>query len=176
MRANTIIALAGALLLIGSASAAAAECCTHEKMDHSMACCHQEKAEQPMACCGHGNDPFAAAVLLPKVFVEPARPAVERVLVTFWNPVRVGDHILMGKYVIEHDTDRMAAGGPCTYIYDVKDQRLPVVAFHCTHLDRPHRDRPTVTLVPTGEPNDVKRLTEFQFGGEAAGHGVPARR
>ena len=56
--------------------------------------------------------------------------------VWFHRPVKIGDRILLGQYVIEHDTVRMARNRPCTYIYAASDQRLPVVAFHCTHLKR----------------------------------------
>ena len=165
MSAKIFAGVAAAILMMGATTASAADCCkTSSHSDHQM------------VCCNHKNDPTAEAVLLPMVPPEPARPAVERLVVTFRNPVRVGDRVLMGKYVIEHDTDRMARGGPCTYIYELKDQRMPVVAFHCTHLERARTQRPTVTLVSTGDPSGVKRLTEFQFGGEAAGHGVPAGR
>src|SRR4029453_4659452 len=34
--------------------------------------------------------------------------------VHFVNPGRVGDTVLMGDYIIEHDNDRMARGQPCT--------------------------------------------------------------
>jgi hypothetical protein len=69
----------------------------------------------------------------------------------------------------------MARGRPCTYIYDYADRRLPVVAFHCTHLKRDRRVEPTVTLV-SDRGAGMKRFTEFQFAGEAAGHGVPVVR
>ena len=104
------------------------------------------------------------------------RPGVEHIVVTFKNPVLVGNRILLGKYVIEHDNWRMARGLPCTHIYAYDDQRLPVVAFHCTHLKRPRSNAPTVTLRSMHEPNGLKRLTEFQFNGETAGHGVPTGR
>jgi hypothetical protein len=58
----------------------------------------------------------------------------------------------------------------------VDDLRLPVVAFHCTHLKRERRAQPSVTLVATSHPTGLKRFTESQFGGEAAGHGVPVVR
>ena len=52
----------------------------------------------------------------------------------------------MGTYVIEHDAERMANGGPCTHIYKFDDRRLPVVAFHCVHLDRPANDGSKATV------------------------------
>ena len=96
--------------------------------------------------------------------------------VWFHRPVKIADRILFGQYVIEHDNVRMARGRPCTYIYEASDQRLPVVAFHCTHLKRTRSDHPTVWLQPLGEANGMMAFTEFQFAGEAAGHGVPAGR
>ena len=164
MSAKTLIGVAVATFVLGtSATATAAACCDHEKK----ACCDKQ-----MACCKHEtNDAFA--VLIPSH--EQARPVRETMLVKFWDPVRVGDRILMGKYIIEHDTDRMARGEPCTHIYEVGKPTLPVVAFHCTHLTRPRADRPTVALITTGDPIGIKKLTECQFTGEAAAHGVPAR-
>jgi hypothetical protein len=104
------------------------------------------------------------------------RPIRQRMIANFLNPVRVGDRILMGKYVIEHDTERMARGLPCTHIYEF-GKSVPVVGFHCVHLDRPYSDRGTVTLRRTSDrTSGMRELTEFQLQGEAAGHGVPAFR
>jgi hypothetical protein len=168
---RVIIGLAAACAVLALPAMASAQhaCCDEAK---TAACC-EEKAP----CCRHDNDPAAVAVLIPQISHQhqAARPAREQVLVKFWNPVRVGDRILMGKYIIEHDTDRMAQGGPCTYIYEF-GKALPVVAFHCVHLDRPFSERATVTLRPTTDGSGMKELTEFQLSGESAGHGVPAAR
>jgi hypothetical protein len=106
---------------------------------------------------------------------QPARPAREAVTVWFHRPVRVGDRILFGKHVIEHDNDRMARGEPCTHIYAASDQQQPVVAFHCTHLDRPTSTNATVMLRRT-EPDGISKLAWFQFAGESGAHGVPPLR
>jgi hypothetical protein len=112
-----------------------------------------------------------------QALLQPEKRArVEEIVVTFRDPVLVGDRILMGKYVIEHDNGRMARGRPCTHIYAYDDRRLPVVAFHCRHLNRPHSAAPTVTLLSLHDSSGLRRLTEFQFRGEAAGHGVPTGR
>src|SRR6476619_3430477 len=87
-----------------------------------------------LVCCEPVNDPVAEAVLIPRV--PESRPVRESLVVWFMKPVKIGDRVLMGKYVIEHDNARMARGEPCTYIYAANDRRLPVVAFHCKHLDR----------------------------------------
>lgn len=147
MNASTVIAVAVATALLGLPAGAAGQA----------------------PCC---NDAVAVPTVQPDV---DKRPNVEQMVVTFRDPVLVGDRILMGKYVIEHDMVRMARGWPCTYIYDYDDRRLPVVAFHCTHLKRDRRAAPTVTLVSVHAAG-MKRFTEFQFAGEAAGHGVPGGR
>jgi hypothetical protein len=149
-------------------------CCdNHEAMaQKAMACCddHKAPATAAMACCG-GNDAGIAMAALG--FQE--KPDVQTLAVTFRDPVKVGDVILMGNYVIEHDNARMARGEPCTYIYEAADQRLPVVVFHCTHLERPEPTSATVVLRP-GNDYPIKELQEFQFLGETASHGVPSIR
>lgn len=123
-----------------------------------------------MACCA-GDDPLIAAA----GFGLPSKPVVQTLAVTFQQPVRVGHFVLLGRYVIEHDDARMARGEPCTLIYAADDRRLPVVAFHCTHLERDASDVATVVLA-SADANGIKRLSEFQFGGDQAAHGVPAIR
>ena len=101
-----------------------------------------------MPCCtshDHSVAPAPAEVVQETPVVQE-RPAVEATYVTFRDPVRVGDRILLGRYIIEHDNHRMARGEPCTYIYEASDPRLPVVAFHCTHLTRPVPSADTVVL------------------------------
>lgn len=154
-----MLVLTATLGLAASAAGAAADCCGGD------ACC------ATAVCCQHGG---AAAVQAP----EPA-PVREYAKVTFHSPVRVGDRVLMGTYVIEHDAERMASGGPCTHIYRIDDRRLPVVAFHCVHLDRPANDgsKATVTLRRVyDQATPLFELVEFQFAGSADGHGVPDAR
>jgi hypothetical protein len=114
------------------------------------------------------TDPDAVGVLF-----EMDQPEVrQQALVRFWSPVRVAGKLLMGKYIVEHDTDRMARGEPCTHIYDFYSKKL-AAAFHCTHLTRPPSGTATVSITPRPQLPGV--LTEFQFAGEADAHGVPAR-
>ncbi|MGE0864303.1 MAG: hypothetical protein AB7P34_10415 [Vicinamibacterales bacterium] len=167
------IGLAG-LLLASPAFASDASCC--KDMKAGAPCCD-------MPCCkDQAGMPMASADLnimemlfeqqpAPAVVTPPARQAT---VVWFHQPVRIGNNILQGRYVIEHDNDRMAAGGPCTYIYAWDDQTVPVVAFHCVHLDRPGVDKTTVVL-STGS-DGFKRLVEFQFPGDSGGHGTPTIR
>jgi hypothetical protein len=155
-----------AVFYVLTASPAAAACCEHAKK----ACC-----ETPtMACCETTNDPVAEAVLIPQAATP--HPVRESLVVWFKRPVKVGDRILFGKYIIEHDNARMARGEPCTYIYAAEDRSLPVVAFHCEHLDRPRGEQASVTLRSLGEPNGMQEFCEFQFAGELGAHGLPATR
>lgn len=150
---------------------AAAQCCAGHQTPAAATSCCAGHDQASMPCCAshdHGVAPALAEGALPA-------PAVQTAVVTFRNPVRVGDRVLMGRYVIEHDNDRMARGEPCTYIYDADNQWVPVVTFHCTHLTRPVPAANTVVLRRNGA-DPVQELREFQFAGESASHGVPVIR
>lgn len=111
---------------------------------------------------------------------DRARDAVEFhqqiMTVWFYKPVKVGDRILFGKYIIEHDNVRMSRGRPCTYLYAASDPRLPVVSFRCTHLTRPETAVPTVLVRSFHLANGMTELVAFQFAGETLAHGVPDTR
>jgi hypothetical protein len=102
-----------------------------------------------------------------------AAVAREYARVTFREPVKVLGAMLMGEYVIEHDEIRMAAGGPCTAIYRPNDMTHPVLSFHCVHLTRPVPD--VTRIVLTRQIGRPAEMTEFQFAGASASHGVPVR-
>ncbi|MEY4093940.1 MAG: hypothetical protein RLZZ53_1139 [Acidobacteriota bacterium] len=133
------------------------------------------------ACCqampGHAHEMSAIDMLL-KLSADPqltpAPPVRQLVEVWFTQPTLVGRSILQGRYVIEHDNDRMARGEPCTHIYAFSDRTKPVATFHCTHLERDRAGKNLVALV--NDPLGFKRLTEFQFAGEDAAHGYPGER
>lgn len=167
MRTMVFGALVAAGALALSVRPAEASCCDHE---HA-ACCDKLTA----ACCREKDDPIARAVLLPNLPDEP-RPTRETMVVWFQKPVKIGNRVLQGKYVIEHDNNRMARGGPCTYIYAASDLQLPVLAFHCTHLERARSTAPTLVLRSLGEANGMKELVAFQFAGEIGAHGIPVTR
>jgi hypothetical protein len=169
--------LAAALLagfLVGAPAAAEAACCdqpqqkpccTHQHATEAKPCCtHQHPAEPETIAFDWQNDPQLA----------PAPPVRQLAEVWFHRPVLVGKAILQGRYVIEHDNERMARGEPCTHIYAFDDRSKPVAAFHCTHLERDRADQNLVVLVT--EANGMQRLVEFQFAGETASHGYPAAR
>ena len=173
MHLKLLAAAGAAALLLCAPARAEASCCEDKKMP----CCEQ-KAE--MTCCsGHQHavkDGDAIQMLLSFAQVspqlEPAPPVRQANDVWFMRPVMVGKSILQGHYVIEHDNDRMARGEPCTHIYAFDDRTKPVVTFHCTHLER---ERTTKGIAVIERHGDWEYLTEFQFAGESASHGVPAR-
>ena len=176
MQGNVLTtALFASLFLAPVATPAAAQCCTdHTTPTATMACCsgHDHAA---MPCCASHDHSVAPAKVAPQTPAVPEPPAVQSFFVTFRNPVRVGDRILLGRYIIEHDNHRMARGEPCTYIYEASDPRLPAVAFRCTHLTRPGPSADTVVL-HRGSAYPLQELQEFQFAGESASHGVPVIR
>jgi hypothetical protein len=128
------------------------------------------------SCCEKHNHAEASAIdmlLAMDPQFTPAPPVRQSLEVWFKHPTWIGKSIVQGHYVIEHDNDRMARGEPCTHIYAFDDRETPVVTFHCTHLERNRVSQPTVGLITTSE--GMKKLTEFQFAGESAGHGYPVR-
>jgi hypothetical protein len=121
-----------------------------------------------------------AAVVPGDQRVDHVRDAVEfhrqTMTVWFYKPIKVGDRILSGKYIIEHDNVRMSRGLPCTYLYAASDPRLPVVSFRCRHLTRPETAAPTVIVRSFHVANGMTELVAFQFAGETLVHGVPDAR
>jgi hypothetical protein len=105
--------------------------------------------------------------------INPAPPVRQTMEVWFMHPTWIGNSIVQGRYVIEHDNDRMARGEPCTHVYAYDNRDKPVATFYCTHLERDRAGQPTVGLITTAD--GMKKLTEFQFAGETAAHGYPAR-
>ena len=175
---NKFFALAGVagLLFLLPGRADAASCCDQMKAGHEM---HDMKAGCcDMPCC---TDKMAAAtpsaidLLLGSNLDTTLEPlANQKTEVWFQRPVRIGAVIMQGRYVIEHDNDRMARGEPCTYIYAFNDRTKPVVTFHCTHIERGPVSTNTVVLHSIGD-GTMQTMTEFQFQGETAAHGVPIR-
>ena len=130
-----------------------------------------------MPCCQHDHAIDSIDVLLggglttaEALFAPVAR---QRMVVWFHRPVWVGRNVLMGQYIIEHDTDRQARGEPCTHIYAANDPHTPVVTFHCTHLESESQERAEVVVRSFGD--GMLKLVRFQFADEDAAHGFPAR-
>ena len=164
------VAATAALFLLMPARADAA-CCdqhTHKALATKAApCCD-------MPCCSGDVNVLDVMMASMERQLEPSPPVRQRTEVWFHRPVMVGRTIMQGRYVIEHDNDRMARGEPCTHIYAYEDQEKPVAAFHCVHLERDRASKNTVVLISTGD--GWQKLTEFQFAGETASHGYPTGR
>jgi hypothetical protein len=171
MRFKLIAVGAVAGLFLFAPAAADAACCDQHSQHAKAACCD-------MPCC---KDKSGAEPTIVEQFLSmdpqltPAPPVRQLAEVWFHRPVLVGRSILQGRYVIEHDNDRMARGEPCTHIYPYNDQTTPVATFHCTHLERDRADQNMVVLVPVLD-GSMQKLTEFQFAGETAAHGYPTVR
>ena len=169
MHRKFLAAASVAAFLLFVPSRADAACCDQKPMP----CC----AKAEMTCCADTQDAIQMLLALDLPLasdpqVNPAPPVRQLTEVWFMRPTFVGRNILQGRYVIEHDNDRMARGEPCTHIYAFGDRTEPVVTFHCTHLER---DRPANNIAVLETKGDMLTLTEFQFAGEHASHGVPVR-
>jgi hypothetical protein len=164
--------IAGVVLFAPASALAAGDsgCCGEKACAMNAPCCTHEG--ETAACCNHDGDKAAAGVRLPL----PTAPARQTAVVWFHKPVQVGDAILLGKYIIEHDNDRMAQGLPCTHIYAADKPQVPVVKFHCTHLEATANPRDLVILRPTGDASIPAKFVSFQFAGEAGAHGFPSGR
>ena len=180
---SKLLAAAGiAAFLFYAPVATAAQCCGDGHQAKHDCCADQKGACCDMPCCADhkmaSTEPSAVEILfamnapVADPQLTPAGPVRQLTEVWFHRPTRVGKAILQGRYVIEHDNDRMARGEPCTHIYAYSDQKTPVVAFHCTHLDRGRAEK-NVAIYYT-DMDGIARLTEFQFAGELAAHGVPS--
>ena len=161
------VTLVAVLVLPAAARADVAGCCEGDTSTCAMACCkHDHHAEGLDVLLSLGG-----GVTMPEqLFTASVRQSAT---VWFHRPVQVGRSVLMGKYVIEHDTGRQARGEPCTHIYAGTDTATPVATFHCTHLDAAKSDRNTVGLQSTGD--GMQKLVWFQFAGDDAAHGYPSR-
>jgi hypothetical protein len=149
--------------------------------DASQNCRRAEQQACTMTDCCHHHDAAGAAsddaaTAQPHARADSRDIVRQTMAVWFHKPVKIGDRILLGKYLIEHDNNRMARGWPCTYIYAASDPRLPIVAFRCTHLERPLTTAPTIVVRRLHEANGMTEFLAFQFAGETAAHGVPAGR
>ena len=107
---------------------------------------------------------------------DAAGPARRWAVVTFTDPVQIGDQFLMGSYLIVHDDAKMAKGEACTAIYRFDRERGPreqVYAFHCEPAARSLCATTKLTVQDRGL--DIPKLVEYQFAGDAEGHGVPGK-
>jgi hypothetical protein len=105
-------------------------------------------------------------------------PVRQSAVVTFERPTWVAGELLVGRYLIVHDEERMAQDGPCTALYRVGAPTAPaeeVIAFRCIPRERKAASGFTATVTSNRAHGiDVfDTLTEFQFAGDMEGHGVP---
>ena len=102
-------------------------------------------------------------------------PHHQTAMVNFDRPTWVATRMLIGTYVVVHNDIDMAVGKPCTTFYRVGTRTHPleeVVAFHCIPRDR-HIVSGFTTTIESDPGVGVDTLIEYQFGGDAEGHGVP---
>jgi hypothetical protein len=176
MHSRLLVAASIAGLFLAAPASAGQACCDRDHAKHQMAagmpCCDMPCCDEALAM----ERTVDITRLLPlQDDPQLAAPARQVTDVWFKRPVMVGRHILQGHYVIEHDNDRMARGEPCTHIYAYDNQRVPVVRFHCTHLERGLAGA-NVAVLATLNDGSMQQLLEFQFLGETAAHGVPSDR
>jgi len=137
----------------------------------------QSFAGQTHACCA-ANSAVAEVNILSLLPLDtdigPAPASRQTAEVWFKRPTWVGKTILQGRFVIEHDEERMARGEPCTHVFAFDNREKPMAAFHCVHLERERAGQNTVVLITM--PNGWNKLTEFQFAGDSASHGYPKVR
>src|SRR5437879_6398475 len=95
-------------------------------------------------------------------------------IVHFTNPTLVAGEVLAaGEYLIVHDDDKMARGGPCTTFFclDADKGWTEAVSFYCRPVDRDPVDRTSLDLVTTTveeylRGSAVDKLIEYQFAGD----------
>jgi hypothetical protein len=92
------------------------------------------------------------------------------------QPTLVGATIVQGPVVFIHDNVRMARGEPCTSVRLLEPgvgTGEEIAAFHCLPIRRPVVHRFTMHTRPNTDLGFGCILTEYQFAGDAEGHGVP---
>ena len=103
-------------------------------------------------------------------------PARQWAVTYLHEPTLIGSTIVEGPVMFEHDMDKMARGEPCTTIRLFDPEKGPadvLVSFHCIPKARKVVSKFTMTTRPNTELGFGCILTEYQFAGDAEGHGVP---
>ena len=98
----------------------------------------------------------------------------ETAVIEFTDKTRLGEVVLLGKYLFEHDDSRMARGEPCMCVYEYTGGKAGklLVSFHCKPVERAKARDVVVSLAMTSNP-EVFELKEVQFRGSTKGHVVP---
>ncbi len=92
------------------------------------------------------------------------------------QPTLIVSTIVHGPVVFVHDDAKMARGEPCTSVRLFEPGLGPgeeIASFHCVPVRREVARRFVIRTRPNAEDGFGCVLTEYQFAGEAEGHGVP---
>lgn len=105
-------------------------------------------------------------------------PGPQWAVVYLHQPTRIGSTIVQGPVLFTHDDAKMARGEPCTTVRLFEPGQGPteaIASFHCIPTRRPVAGVFTMRTQPNVEDGFGCVLTEYQFAGDAEGHGVPLR-
>jgi hypothetical protein len=106
-------------------------------------------------------------------------PVRQSAAITLTEPTLVGSTIVQGPVLFIHDAEKMSRGEPCTTIQLFDPENGPgeeLVSFHCIPKARRVVSTFTVTTRPNIELGFGRVLVEYQFAGDAEGHGVPSSK
>ena len=100
--------------------------------------------------------------------------AKETAVVELTDKTQLLEAVLQGKYLFDHDDERMARGEPCMHVYNYANGKAGdlVIAFHCKPVERPKAKQLILNVAMTRTP-DLFQLMEIQFAGTTKGHLVP---
>jgi hypothetical protein len=109
---------------------------------------------------------------------DGAAPARQSAVAYLAEPTMIGSTIVQGPVLFTHDETKMKRGEPCTTVRLFEPGVGPaeeIAAFHCIPIRRNVVLKFTVRTRPNTEVGFGCILTEYQFAGDAEGHGVPIR-
>jgi hypothetical protein len=92
------------------------------------------------------------------------------------EPTLIGSTIVQGPVLFTHDESKMERGEACTTVYLIepgKKRGEEIASFHCIPTRRALVGKFTITTRPNDALGFGCVLTEYQFAGDAEGHGVP---
>jgi hypothetical protein len=101
-------------------------------------------------------------------------PVRQWAIVQLQRPTLIAGRFAMGSVMFVHDDAKMKAGLPCTEVYRFEPGKGPtelLSAFHCTPRNRDVSG--TFKMLAQTAADGTARLNEYQFAGDAEGHGVP---
>ena len=107
---------------------------------------------------------------------DRSSPVRQSAIVYLSEPTRIGSTIVQGPVLFTHDAARMKRGEPCTTVHLFEPLKGPtdeIASFHCVPTSRTVARKFTVRTRPNATLGFGCVLTEYQFAGDAEGHGVP---